>query len=81
MINLILDPLNVFLLGILTLKRDTDDTNLLFVVVLVLMSPWMSPNPIFALVGSSLPCLPHLPLVSPTESPHKPLQVLVETSH
>ena len=47
MTNLILDPLNVFFLGILVLKRDTDVTHLLFIVVsLVLMSHLMSLNPI-----------------------------------
>ena len=47
MTNLILDPLNVFFLGILVLKRDTDITHLLFVVVsLVMMSHLMNLNPI-----------------------------------
>ena len=47
MTNLILGPLNVFFLGILVLKRDTDVTHLLFVVVsLVLMSHLMNLSPI-----------------------------------
>ena len=47
MTNLILDPLNVFFLGILVLKRDTDVTQLLFIVVsLVLMSHLINLNPI-----------------------------------
>ena len=47
MINLILDQLNVFFLGILSLRRDTDVTLLLFIVIsLVLMSHLMSLNPI-----------------------------------
>ena len=47
MTNLILDPLNVFFLGILILKRDTDITHILFVVVsLVLMSHLMNLSPI-----------------------------------
>ena len=45
--NLILDPLNVFFLGILVLKKDTDVTHLLFgVVSLVLMSHLMNLSPI-----------------------------------
>ena len=47
MINLILDQLNVFFLGILTLRRDIDVTHLLFIVIsLVLTSHLMSLNPI-----------------------------------
>ena len=47
MTNLILDPLNVFFLGILVLKRDTDVNHLLFVVVsLVPMSHLMNLNSI-----------------------------------
>ena len=47
MTNLILDPLNVLFLGILILKRDTDVTHILFVVVsLVLMSHLMNLSPI-----------------------------------
>ena len=43
MINLILDQLNMFFLGILVLKRDTGVIHLLFVVVsLVLMSPFIN---------------------------------------
>ena len=46
-INLIQDQLNVFFLGILALKRDTDVTHLLFVIVtLMLMSRSMNLNPI-----------------------------------
>ena len=46
-INLILDQLNVFFLGILVLKRDIDATHLLFVVFsLVMMLSLMSLNPI-----------------------------------
>ena len=45
--NLILDPLNVFFLGILVLKKDTDVTHLLFgVVSLMLMSHLMNLSPI-----------------------------------
>ena len=44
---MILDPLNVFFLGILVLKKDTDVTHLLFgVVSLVLMSHLMNLSPI-----------------------------------
>ena len=47
MTNLILDPLNVFFLGILVPRKDTDVTHLLFgVVSLVLMSHLMNLNPI-----------------------------------
>ena len=47
MTNLILDPLNVFFLGILVLRKDTDVTHLLFdVVSLVLMSHLMNLSPI-----------------------------------
>ena len=47
MTNLILAPLNVFFLGILVLRKDTDVTHLLFgVVSLVLMSHLMNLNPI-----------------------------------
>ena len=47
MTNLILDPLNVFFLGILVLRKDTDVTHLLFgAVSLVLMSHMMNLNPI-----------------------------------
>ena len=62
---MILDPLNVFFLSILVLKRDTDVTHLLFgIVSLVLMSHLMNLSPI------SL-----LPPASPIESSQKPLQV------
>ena len=47
MTNLILDPLNVFFLGILVLRKDTDVTHLLFgVVSLVLMSHLINLSPI-----------------------------------
>ena len=47
MINLILDPLNVFCFSILILRKDTDVTHLLFgVVSLVLMSHLMNLSPI-----------------------------------
>ena len=47
MTNLILDPLNVFFLGILILRKDTDVTHLLFgVVSLVLMSHLINLSPI-----------------------------------
>ena len=47
MTNLILDPLNVFFLGILILRKDTDVTHLLFgAVSLVLMSHLMNLSPI-----------------------------------
>ena len=47
MTSLILDPLNVFFLGILVLRKDTDVTHLLFgVVSLVLMSHLMNLSPI-----------------------------------
>ena len=50
MINLILDQLNVFFLGILILRRDTSVTHLLFVFIsIVLMPPFMNLNPIFLL--------------------------------
>ena len=69
---MILDQLNVFILGILVLRRDTNVIHLLFVVVsLVLMSHLMSLNS-----DSSFLCLPRLLPVSLTESPsQKPLQV------
>ena len=75
---MILDPLNVFFLGILVLRKDTDITHLLFSVIsLVLMSHLMNLSPISPSVASdsSPPCLPLLPPVSPIESPHKPFQV------
>ena len=47
MTNSILNPLNVFFLGILILKKDTDVTHLLFgVISLVLMSHLMNLGPI-----------------------------------
>ena len=47
MTNLILDPLNVFFLDILVLKKDTDVTHLLFgIISLVLMSHLMNLSPI-----------------------------------
>ena len=47
MTNLILDPLNVFFLGILVLREDTNVTHLLFgIVSLVLMSHLMNLSPI-----------------------------------
>ena len=47
MTNLILDPLNVFFLGILVLRKDTDVTHLLFgIISLVLMSHLMNLSPI-----------------------------------
>lgn len=77
-INLIQDQLNVYFLGILALRRDTNVTHLLFVIVtLMLMSRSMNLNPISLIrwVVTVLPCLPRLLLVSPTEPPQKPLQV------
>ena len=49
---MILDPLNVFFLGIIILKRDTNVTHLLFdVVSLVLMSHLMMISVLFLSFG------------------------------
>ena len=73
MTNLILDPLNVFFLSILVLKRDTDVTHLLFGVISFNESQsYFSPS---VASDSSPTCFPLLPPASPIESSQKPLQV------
>ena len=75
---MILDPLNVFFLGILVLRKDTDVTHLLFgIVSLLLMSHLMNLSPIslLRLLVTILLLVSLLPTVSPIESPQKPLQV------
>ena len=67
----------MFFLGILILKRDTDVTHLLFVVIsLVLMSHLMNLNLISLLRLLVTVLLVFLSYhMSPTKSPQKPLQV------